>query len=73
MATKFISAARFVTKMHEKHGANRAWVWDVLEADLNIIKGLGCLLTGSEAAREEKLIVKLLNEDYEAPTARPWA
>lgn len=61
----YISANQFVTKMHDKHGANRAWVWDVLDADLNIIKGLGCWLTASEAARVEGIIVDLLNEEYE--------
>ncbi len=52
----FISAAQFVSRMVKKYGANRCWVWDVLEDEFNIIKGIKGLLDQSEAQEAEHII-----------------
>lgn len=54
---KYMSAAQFVAKMKRKHGANPIWVWDELEENFNIIKGLGCLINGEEMRIAEQIII----------------
>lgn len=60
--TKYISATLFVSKMVRKYSTSRTWIWVLLEEQFNIIKGLGCVLTGDEAQTIEDIIVELLNE-----------
>ena len=54
-------ARQFVQDMKLKHGANIVWVWDVLEEELNIIKGCNCVLDDEEIKYIEAIIIDGLN------------
>ncbi len=59
MTTKgvtYVSAAQFVSRMVKKYGANRCWVWDVLEEEFNIIKGTNGVLNLLEVQEAEYII-----------------
>lgn len=51
------AARQFVQDMKRKHGANIVWVWDVLEEELNIIKGCNGVLTEDEMEYIEAIII----------------
>lgn len=52
----YVSAARFVSRMVEKYGANRVWVWDVLADEFNIIKGAHGIMNQLEVREAEHII-----------------
>lgn len=54
----FKQASQFVQDMKRKHGANPIWVWDLLEDEFNIIKGLGCIVLPEEMAHIESLVIE---------------
>lgn len=58
MRSECISAAQFVARMKRKYQVNPVWVWDLLEEEYNIIKGLGCVVLREEAEEIEYIIRK---------------
>lgn len=52
----YVSAAQFVAHMAKKYGANKRWVWDVLEEEFNIIKGTGGVMNLLETQEAEYII-----------------
>ena len=58
----YLPAGKFVDYMVRKHSANRAWIWEILEEDYNIIRGIGGIMTIDERMRTEHKIVRLMKE-----------
>lgn len=54
--TKYVSAARFVSRMVRKYSVNRCWVWDLLEEEFNIIKGTNGVMNSLEVEEIECII-----------------
>ena len=52
----YTKASSFVAYMKKKYNINSVWVWDLLEEEYNIIKGIGCLLNKEEKEKFEKII-----------------
>lgn len=52
----YVSAAQFVSRMAKKYGANKCWVWDVLEEEYNIIEGTGGVMNRLEVQEAEYII-----------------
>lgn len=53
---KAMPAAQVVARYSRKYKVNKVWLWDVLEEQFNIIKGLGCLMTYEERIEFEDYI-----------------
>lgn len=58
MKSEYISAGQLVSRMKRKYQVNPVWVWDLLEEEYNIIKGLGCVVSREEAEEIEYIIKK---------------
>ena len=52
----YIPAAQVVSRMSRKYGANKVWLWDLLEENFNMIKGLGCVMNLLEVQEFEYLV-----------------
>ena len=64
----YLPAAQFVEKMVRRYGINRPWVWDVLEDEFNIIKGIGCVMDREDMERAEDALIAYIVEDLIKPT-----
>lgn len=59
MKTKrhYIACSEVVYKFSRKYSLNKVYLWDVLESEFNILKGLGCLMTQEEIDHFETIIL----------------
>lgn len=53
----YMKAAQFVDQMCRKYHANRCWVWELLDMEYNIIKGIGYVMDREQMERAEDEIV----------------
>lgn len=53
----YTPASNVVSRMARKYNVNPVWLWDLLEEEYNIIKGLGCVMNLLEI-REFEYIIK---------------
>ena len=58
MKSHYIKCSVFVQRMAKKHNVKPLYVWDILEEELNLIKGLGCVMTLAEMEWVEKIIIE---------------
>ena len=59
----YIMASDFVHRMVRKHNVRSGWVWELLEDECNIIKGIGYLMTAEQAVTMDAVISDIINED----------
>lgn len=52
----YTKASSFVSYMKKKYDVNAIWVWDLLEEEFNILKGIGAMLTEEEKNAIEEII-----------------
>ena len=60
---KIYKASYIVAKLSKKYNANKIWIWDIMEDQYNIIKGLGCVITSEQVKVIEEIIIDGLSED----------
>lgn len=53
---KYTPASVIVARLSRKYDANPAWIWDLLDAHFNMIKGLGCVMDPAEVEQLKELI-----------------
>lgn len=62
---KSMKASAFIAKMRRKYNCNPYWLWDFIEENFNIIKGLNGVIYEDEAAEAEEMIKRSLeNPNY---------
>ena len=54
----YTKASVFVAYMKKKYNVNSVWVWDLLEEEFNILKGMSAILTEEEKNAIEEIIKK---------------
>lgn len=59
---EYVNASQFVSRMKNKYFVNPIWVWDLLEDEFNIIKGLGCVISKEERDTIEQIIKEELKK-----------
>ena len=52
----YTNASAVVDRLSKKYQANKAWLWDLLEEEYNIIKGLGCVMNLLEIQEFEYIV-----------------
>lgn len=59
----YIMASDFVHRIVRKYKVRSGWVWELLEDECNIIKGIGYLMTAEQAVTMDAVISDIINED----------
>lgn len=54
----YTKASNFVAYMKKKYNINSVWVWDLLEEEYNILKGIGAIISTEEKNAIEEIIKK---------------
>ena len=59
----YLPAVQFVDRMVRRYGINRVWVWEVLDSEMNIIKGIGYVMDREEMERAEDILFAYILEE----------
>lgn len=54
--TEYVKASYAVHKLSKKYKVNPAWIWDLLEEEFNIQKGIGGVVNQSEINEIESIV-----------------
>lgn len=58
----YIPASQVVSRLSKKYGVNKVWLWDLLEENYNIIKGVGCVMNLLEIEEMEYMVKNEMGE-----------
>ena len=58
----YIPASQVVSRLSKKYGVNKVWLWDLLEENYNIIKGVGCVMNLLEIEELEYIVKNEMGE-----------